>query len=178
MAGTIKTQEVYEKEEREEDLNKIEIQLPKKDVRRGSQNVVCEPSIDEKDEGEESSGDEFEANPQVHAYFYEKSRDGLEVSAEEQDKDLSTQAKKERAFSSSTKKLTKGNRAVNNYRSIHTEMGDHPNSIKKKLDMDGIMAHRRRSQEFVDRGSITNQDRTADGSCNVPLQTGISLDID
>lgn len=151
--GTLQTQE-----ERDENAKKLEmVNLPKK----GSLNVVCEPSIVEKDESEESSDGDYEGKID----FNQKSQEVLEVSDEDLIvRETEKQTRKNKSNSFSCKKPLKENKIVYVYKTVQTEIDD---------DF-MVRSHKRRFNPF-ERKSSGNQDPTADASCNVPLQTGTKL---
>lgn len=164
ITGTLQTQEIGEKDEKDNDLNKIEtINLPK-EYKKGSLNVICEPSIIEKEESEESSSGDYEGRID----FNQKSQEILEVS----DEDLiihetEKQTGKNQSNSFSCKKPTKEDRIVYIYKTVQTEIDDDFEIKNRKRNT--LRSHLGRS---LDRKTSSNQDPTADASCNVPLQTG------
>ena len=165
---TIKTQEVCEKEDKDEEFNKIETQIPSKDAVRGSQNVVCEPSIDEKDEGEESSGSDYHGNVDFNA----KSKEALEASEEGIEmKSFSPQATKDTFLFPIYKVSRESNHQVN-LKTVHSNMDDHEiESVQRRIKTEMEPVVRKKIYSYT-RRTMSNHDFTADASCNVPLQTG------
>jgi len=135
--------------------------LPK-ETKKGSLNVVCEPSIVEKDESEESSDGDYEGKID----FNQKSQEVLEVSDEDLIvRETEKQTRKNKSNSFSCKKPLKENKIVYVYKTVQTEIED-----------DFMIRSRKRRgnqlRKSLERKSSGNQDPTADASCNVPLQTG------
>ena len=118
-------------------MNRVDLQLPQGSSQKGSQNVACEPSIDEKDESEESSSEEYQDNID----FNMKSKEALEASEEVlTSKDLSpTGPPRTKPF--------------------------------EQLEINQDEEIKKNSPAVIE--SIDNQDKTADASCNVPVQTGM-----
>jgi len=164
IAGTLQTQEVGEKDEKDNELNKLEMMNLQKENKKGSLNVICEPSIIEKDESEESSSGDYEGKID----FNQKSQEILEVSDEDLIiRETEKQTGKNQSNSFSCKKPTKEDRIVYIYKTVQTEIDDDFKIKNRKKDP--LRNHLGRS---LDRKTSSNQDPTADASCNVPLQTG------
>jgi hypothetical protein len=161
---TIKTQEV----DKDEEFHKIETQIPSKEIVRGSQNVVCEPSIDEKDEGEESSGEEYNGPVDFNA----KSKDALEVSEEGIEmKSFSPQATKDTFLFPLYRVSRESNHQVN-LKTVQSNMDDHEvEGVQRRIKTEIEPAMKKKVYSYA-RRSMSNHDFAADASCNVPLQTG------
>jgi len=163
VVGTLQTQELNEKDEKHNnDLEMVNIQ---KENKKGSMNVICEPSIIEKDESEESSSGDYEGRID----FNQKSQEILEVSDEDLIvRETEKQTRKNKSNSFSCKKPTKEDKIVYTYKTVQTEIDDDFKINHRKKDI-----LRNQFGKSLDRKTSSNQDPTADASCNIPLQTGM-----
>lgn len=159
----MRTQEVHSKEEiKNPDENKASNNIQK------DQNVICEPSIIEKDENEESSSDDYKDKID----FNVKSQEASEIS---QDDVVIVEAKsnqnKNKAHSFSCNKIMKENQGIHSAKTVQTEVGE--NLFKGNIKVERL------EREFF-KGKTNEKNLEGDQtdvSCNIPLQTGIRIYI-
>lgn len=164
VGGGIRSQDTFEKEEKEDDLIKIEVQVPNTTTHKGSLNAICEPSIDEEDESQESSDVVYEGKID----FNVKSKEAHELSCEDMNvKDLSRQAKEERQNTQPADQKDKSYQIIE-------QNGEGDQNIRV-IDMRNSQNLKKGISEYAKQSFVNNhQDKTADvSSCNIPLQTGI-----
>jgi len=169
--GIMKTYEIYQLDEKEKVKQTNGSFLPQKEAQKG-QHVVCEPSIREKDENEESSSVDYEGKID----FNVKSQEILEGSVEDIVLDKGkTNINKNKAYSFSCRKIVKESNGIHIYKTVQTEIDE--DFEKENIRIDNIdkqlFKKRTSGKKQEEGGSTSHQDQTADVSCNIPLQTGL-----